>query len=352
MAYVYVNTDADVGGDGTTNNTSSGDGTHAYNTLKIAEAGEDTTLTETLEIRCSGVAKETDDVEFASWTTYSDKKLIIKATSGTEHNGIYGGVSNAYQLETTNQASLIRIREDYVDVIGLSFKQIATTGAHNGINVYTQTSACEINIENCIVCGDNSSDTYFALFRVDDSDTNVNINNCVVYDAAGGSGSIRGIWADRVSTCNITNCTIYNCGVGIERDVGTVNVKNCAVFGNSNDFVGTINSVTYTASVDNDESGTGNFVIHGTYASLFEGYTAGDFRLKDYTSTGALIDAGDGNTGTDIIGYTWDTNDIGAFAYQDGGSLLPIKWNGIDPANIGKINGVTFSDLGSINGVS
>ncbi len=113
----YVRTSADAGGDGTTNTDSSGDGSHAYDSLSAAEAGEQgnlDTANDNLVIICSvgsGSAADTTTVTFdaASWTTPAADNIRIQAAAGEEAVASAYITAN-YRLEASQDYGAIRAR--------------------------------------------------------------------------------------------------------------------------------------------------------------------------------------------------------------------------------------------------
>lgn len=130
----------------------------------------------------------------------------------------------------------------------------------------------------------------------------------------GGGVAARGIWS-----------------YGTKGVLTAVNCISMRTTESGGDWYGVFASVTYCASEDNDESGTGNISI-GTLSDAFTDYANGDYSVKDTDSP--LYDAGTDLSAyftTDIAGTTRSTWDIGAFEYVASGgggvSIIPIIMN-------------------------
>jgi len=235
----------------------------------------------------------------------------------------------------------LEILDDHVRVDGIQFG-LTVTANNSGICVrIAQVSAGNNNIQisNCIMNAVNVTGWGSALGIVSaDADLDLDVWNCVIYGFISANTpadtSFHGIRVAGVT--DIWNCTIYGCHYGIgEYGTDTVNVTNCIVFENTDDFLATI-TMTYCLS-DDDHTGDSatNQVITQTggspaYAALVTNAAGGDFSLTDSSSeaVGFGTDDPGGATqdDTDIIGTartsTWD-----AGAFEDVAGIVPVIAN-------------------------
>lgn len=263
---------------------------------------------------------DTSQIRFFSWTVDATHKLIVfTPQGGTEsinnqrHSGKWD--ANKYKLVTTSSGYIIDTREDFVDYIGLQIEYAGVSTGVFGFIFSSFTTAGTINIGYNIIRQTSSATGCRGIFPGNAGITvamTVNIYNCYVYDwTLSGTRS-----NDTDYTVNIFNSTYYNNGTyGIRQSNGTVTVKNCAVFANTDDFIGTM-TIDYCASDD----GGGSFpVTPSNWSDVFVDYTNGDFHLKstDTDLIGAgTDDPGSGLYSDDIDGETrTSTWDIGADEY-------------------------------------
>lgn len=252
------------------------------------------------------------------------RTLIDGNTNPARHNGIYGGVTTAYRIESVDDGCLSIINEAF-DIGGIQFKMsYSTSDTYEVALGSTSLTTTRSSIRNCIVQVDCGAGTVkYTGISMSDSDGDIVIQNCIVYGA-----KRRGISVN-LSSGLIVNCTVSGATSvdGIKDFGGTVTVKNCAVFNNNDDF-DNVGTVDHCASDDGD----GTNAVHWTGGSSdwednFEDYANGDFTPLDDD----LPDAGVGFSidsdvpSTDIIGNSRGliTCTIGAFEYQTAGTIEP-----------------------------
>lgn len=322
----YVDTGADAGGDGTTAAISSGDNTHAYQSLNQWESAEGADLdtannTHTVHTnRTNSGGEDTTSISIMGWTTSATDFITIRGDD-FPLDGVFDNTK--YLLSVTNGA-MLTIREDYVRIEYIQF-EITQTGSGNpfGILITTSTpSSNERRISNCIIKGISSGTGGGQGIAVDSADAIVKIWNSTIYgfyilnDFAFECLILSG-------TVDIYNSTIYNCTEGIQQS-GTVTLINTAIFNTQNDILGTV-TLNYSATEDGDDSGNnGNITITqgDPWTDLVTNPAIGDFSVTDVNSE--LYQTGNGATPKslftdDIIGtirgpadLDWD---IGAFEY-------------------------------------
>jgi len=233
--------------------------------------------------------------------------------------------SNRYRIEVTS-GTAIRNRADHVRITGIQVKVTASSGSVIGMRLSETTyigSTSDIRISNSRVEGVITGATAYGI-------------TCDA--SSGGHGHIKifntvinGAWTQglRVRYCDdvgVFNDTVYGAATGIYQGnsaSGAMTVKDCAVFGNGDDFWPLANTtIDYCASDDND--GTNNVAESGGGAAWpndFVDAANGNFTLlaaSGLVGTG-VDDPGSGLYSDDIDGEartsTWD---VGADEYISG----------------------------------
>lgn len=330
----YVNTAASAGGNGTTNATTSGDNTHAYNSLAAWNAAEATDLVtagDSHVVICTGGQDTlTGQISFAGWTTGASNTLTIKSNDvRNPANGFADGY-RLYISKASGEFHIFYALKDYVTLENIYAEGNSTAGGTvhcaslTGI-VYAGLvfDSCWFRVSGSATAGKSCIQSHGSA----DNSTSIIIKNCIL-DAGTVSGGVsygfRGLYASGADVF-IYNCTITNhTGAGVTAQGETIVVKNCAVFNNADDFQvlsGTI-SADYCASDDGDGTNPVDISPGGTestdWAAAFMDYANGDFRIKDTNSV--LYNAGTDLSGSgitdDLIGTARpqaSTYDIGAF---------------------------------------
>lgn len=245
-----------------------------------------------------------------SWTMGSNKMLIQTVGIARTLDGTYNDNGTRYRFETAGETFDIETSNCTVDGIQWKFTGSAVNGG-----IVVSTAVTGVEIKNGI-CDGNAQDSIG--INVGNAGTLL-IENCVL-DGNGIGSNSEGVFVQGASSVvTMKNCTIYNWDDGIEQDDGTVDVLNSLVFANNDNFDGSFNSIDYCAS----EGGEGTNAVTITqiasdYAALVTDAPSGDFSPTNVDSE--LVDNGTavGRPATDIIGNSWDTDDIGAFAFQAG----------------------------------
>ena len=236
---------------------------------------------------------------------------------------------NKYKL-VTSTAPPFEIKEGFTRFDGIQIEHAGTTTFTAGVNLANlATTGGVIYIEHSNIRQSGAAADNRGIYMVSATvATTVNINNTIVttWSAAGA----RGLDAD--FTTNFRNCTIYNNGaIGIQQSNGTLNVKNSAVFLNTDDFSGTIG---HTTNADDDGDSTQTLDATSNYANEFVDVVNGDFTL---VSNGVCEENGTDLSGEgisdDYIGTSRpvSTNyDIGVYegAVAGGSAFIPkiILW--------------------------
>jgi len=246
------------------------------------------------------------------------------------HDGSWD--TTKYRLDTSATAAVsVYNQENNVRVEGIAFKSTSgKTAIRNSIE------AGEVYYSNNVITivSGVSYDSGINIMTEEDAGGTVKVYifNNVIYGFADTSTN-QGIHvgddgADETVEVYIYNNTISDNYHGIRNELGSAShideLKNNAIFNSVDDIEGTYSTVEYNVGDDSDfASGTGNIRwLNGAtdWANVFEAYATGDFDLKDFSGTGAIIDQGTPLTSEGIWrdiagterGSSWD---IGAFEY-------------------------------------
>lgn len=263
--------------------------------------------------------------------------ILVEAADENDHHdraSAAGWDAAKFHIEQTDNLALV-LSDENIRIDGLQLQVIYSSAAgKHGISISGQEASNYIRITNCRILGDTDTSANGCGIVVNDADAIVDIWNCIVYKWDAG-----GIFVDNGATVNIWNSII--CGInddGVEFDIGTNTIKNCAVFDTVDDWQDDTGSadIDYCASDDNDDGTNGVDMSPGVeatnWAAAFENYSTGDFRLK---AGSQLINVGVDNPGgglysSDMDGIAYDTPwDIGVSMYSEaaGSSIVPLVMN-------------------------
>ena len=328
------------------------------------------TATTILNLVCyAGASADTTACTISGYTTSVDYYInVYVANGGTQSisSNRHLGVWDSSKYSITSNASgvnTIQIADQYVHIFGLQVYNDDSSYNSSAIHVYEATAADpSCTIDSCILRADCTNNTGYTdggvvCFGYASNTSNYcYIKNSIIYGASGTYGAGVNV-ADYNVGVKIYNCTIFGNTIGVcaSRNSGIdIVVVNCAVFNNTDDFydagaTGTF-TVNYTASDDNDISGTGNIDLADSASSWNAQFADYDATNPDVSLVGNSLLIGEGTDlsayfTTDIAGTTRSSWDIGAFEYVSGGSgpkwntITPAKWNGVDWSNL-KWNGM------------
>lgn len=287
-----------------------------------------------------------NDVGVSFGTTGAANYLeIYTPQGGTEsinnqrHNGTSVDVSGVgYQISSA--ASTVRTAEDYINLIGLDIVTSDATESALGMSLGAPTIGDNlVNTKNCII--HNSSGTSNTTNLILASDTNLvaHFENTIGYTSG------RNIDTRNSTTVTIINCTFYRhadqLGVVADTELTCTNTYCGKDSGTAEDFwtAGAAPSGSYNASSDGTAATDyTNTQINAAGVDQFTAVGAGseDFNVKDTNAD--IYDNGTavGRPATDIVGFTWVTDEIGAFAFQDAGGVTQDP-SGILPAMNGAV---------------
>lgn len=343
----YVDTAAvDTSGDGTTQNHSSGDNTHAYQSSQLAEAGEQgdistsTGTDEQVSILCAG-GQDNTDMAISGWTQEAANYIKFAGDpDAPDGDGVNTGdtfsTSYYYKDKTAENDSSepFSIRQSFVRIEDMQFLE-STTSQTNANLIYFEvvpTGTCDNRISRCRFKHAGAGSTGSEAILLLDADTVLLVENCVFdWDASSNSGFI--MYVLTYSSCTVYNSVFYGGSNGIRFGSGTLTVFNCGFANNTTDIAkgggvtGTFD-FQYNAADDDldttlspDASNNIQFTSSGdtpAYGSDWTNAPAEDFTITDADSI--LADAGDTDSGaaptTDILGNAFGTQDIGPFAFS------------------------------------
>ena len=322
----YVNPGADAAGDGTTAALSSGDSTHAYDSMSAWESNENTNLvvaTNTMTAICAGSTADTTKVIVAGWITSSTYDVTIKTDESDRHDGTWDTSKFRSNINASAHGTYnIQIATNHVTIEGLQINQNSGPVWNGNIGILAQAMAAGSILtitDNIIKSGDGNCQRGLYL---NDSDTIFNVFNNIIYGF-----DTEGARTQDVSGFSLVHHnTLYNNVAGLHLNSEAPTVSNNISVGNSGaDYSSTTNA---TMSNNVDEDGTGE--ITGT--PTFEDVGAGteDFHLAsgDTVAMGAGTDL-TGTVDTDIDGDSRATTpDCGADEFVAGGTtFIPkIMW--------------------------
>ena len=262
----YVDTGSDAAGDGTTAATSSGDNTHAYQSLNAWEAAEQTdldTANNTHTVHCNrtnGGGVDQLLCTILGWTTSATDYITITADDFPS-DGVWDGTK--YLLENNNDAQeAMRIRTEYVRIRKMQILVTTTSGTRYGLNISSVGSPSSFIIDSCIFKGDCTGTGLTVGVYVNDADAEIVMYNTIAYGFVSGvNTAFYGVYTPNITSFAISNCTVYSNYVGIRTAAAAV-VKNCAVGNNVNDFYGGGSptfTIDYIVSDDNHSGDCANY---------------------------------------------------------------------------------------------
>ena len=312
MADLIVYVDPDASGAG--NGTSYADAYTSMSAAATAAAADYVTANDTIKYLQRSSAGTADGSYLISGSVTSPTNTITIETDSAEptgrHNGKYSTAHyrNEYTI-TSGYRNLIRILDDYVNIIGAQAKMIGTAGTEGVVyRVDAGTNTSNVIADKCIFWQDATPASAYAG-RFDHQQT---ILNSIFITSQ--HGMLFSGWDGAAST--IFNTAVYGSGAvgtGVNASAShTVTIRNSAVFNFADDFAGAV-TADYCASDDGD--GT-NAVTPVDWATVFVDHVNGDFdKLASDTD---LTDTGT-DTGapiTDIVGRARPqgaSTDIGPF---------------------------------------
>jgi len=316
----FINTAADPGGDGTTNATSSGDGSHAYQTINAAEAGEqgDITSSGVLNLICTGTSDSTNVVFSGGWTVNASNFITIKPNATDVHDGVFSA-SIFHKSSANNYGRAIDLLVAFSVIDGL---QMSNT--HNETTIVRMTTN-ETVIQNCLIKSDGVATGADGIAPTGNTSTQLTMVNNVIYEFS-GNGVSKENFSDN-TTYAFYNNTVDSCGVGMRISSGfnsASRVFNNLLTNNTTDYslTGTLSNTggNVTSDATSPETALRNKTI------TYDNAAGGDYQTSDTD----IVDVGTDLTSdslfpfsTDCIGVSRGSNwDVGAFESVSAGAAL------------------------------
>lgn len=290
-----------------------------------------------LNFKISGNWSGSPDTAYAScstFTTNATNYVVIYTDAANYASAKWDTTKYILQYGGGDQHCLNLYQTNYVRVKGLQLYHTGSSSVDGfaciGMNGITQTNNL-IYISDCFLRGTSQATYYTYGIRVLDGDANLKVWNTIAWGHK-GNASAAGI---RLYATNglgyVYNCLICDCYRGIQNLAGNNEIKNCASFNNTDDFLTTAGTpvIDYCASDDADGTNAEDFTADATdWDKVWTDYANGDFTLKNYTSSPCCVnqgtdDPGSGLYSTDISGNTrvspWD---IGPVEYTSSGAAM------------------------------
>ncbi len=300
----FVDPDADVGGDGTTNALTGAN--CAYKSLNIWNAARQAVLTEIEECICesNGALHSPDFTALVidGWTTTAAFYIYIHTSATGRHDGKLNW--NKYIFRRIS-GTAIRIVEEFVRIDGLQILTYGSEGNTAILSIPANGTTIAHYISNCIIRGTSTNALYangIEHYTSDLTSGTLNIYNNLVYDFIttaidGGSGILDDSGSGAGLVGYIYNNTVRDCSSGLFETSITAIAKNNISYNNTDNYVDTFddtstNNLSGPQQIDapglNPRNGPDMFVT-------FVDEVGDDFHLSS-------IDVGARNHGTDLSG--------------------------------------------------
>ena len=258
---------------------------------------------------------DTDDGGFyiSGWPTTTGSVTVRAIGDARQQTGIWeDGADSPYRSVALATSYVIRAVEPNTTIDGI---QIHNTIVDDTDNMCLEFTKVGVRVSNCILNVANGGGRGIDVYNVA---VTIKIWNNIIYCPHVISGLSKGIYIELANTAEIYNNTVYNFAKGIDKDSGTMIVKNNAVFSNTDDFDIIGGTVDYNASDDGDGNNP-QAPSGGDWANEMSNYDIYDFTLDGAGNLhdNAVTDPGGGLFSKDIKGTTrtvpWS---IGAFEYD------------------------------------
>lgn len=291
---VFFRPDANSGGDGQNNTTSSGDGSHAYSRITDAIVGEVAanpnlvSLNRITQFTCTVAGTETAsaNIDFNGFTEDKDHFPTISLQDDALHNGVFGA---GYNFSGSN-TNLVRLNSDFV-----RWNEFQVTSANSNIFIWNATPGAETDQQftNTLIRYTSGSSGNFAI---DPANTyKVTFNNLIV------SGLIRGI-DSRDLLCVINHAVFDGDGsFGILGDDSST-ITNVVSMGYGDDFINSGGSMVGNNNASVDTTAETLFPTNSINSIIrADEFTDPDSPALDYTL----------KVGSQLIGAGTDSSDMG-----------------------------------------
>lgn len=266
---------------------------------------------------------ELDGVTFYGATVNTTYRVVIYApTASTESVNNQRATTGAWNTQKAlieiQDGNRISVRDASLKINGLQIDKVGAGGI-----IYTgDTGTTEI--ENTYLR--NSSETSEYIWQANANNPNIIAKNTVFYNVTNNMALIR-FYGE--STITLQCCTFYG---GTDRGIWCSGasggaITNCIVVNSTDNFYGDYTGVTVSYCASTDGDGTNAVTLASDYYDdVFTDNTTGDFGLKNYSGTGAVIGYGTHVLDYDRLGVSRGSGacDIGAYEYAGGTSYFGI----------------------------
>lgn len=327
----YVNTAAAAGGDGTTNATSSGDNTHAYNSLSAWNTAEATDLVSANDshiVYLDGAEDSVANVDLSGWTTDATRDITIQANTGNSPGTAFD--ENKYWLHLSPSYSyMLNTGGEFVTIRGMQL-DCGTNSNSRPVGIIANGSAAvTVTLEDCLLRWSGSfvsswAAGHGAIQFTTGAAATVRCINCATiggwgFGFAGGSSNVFTIICYNFTSRDHAVGGIDTTGIG---SGSTIRIKNALLDGASGtDYAENANSTKDLADIHTADasSPTSDGSRTFTWAAADDIATAaGDTGARD-RGTDLSADATYAFD-DDILGVTRaGTWDVGAYEYVAAG---------------------------------
>jgi len=310
----YVDTDADSGGDGTTSATSSGDGSHAYDTLANWAAGEfpiGNNISHYVYCnRGTTTPRDTTAVDLSA-VSIGNNSLVYILPNDTAYDPYTGADASSYHYGVYDAGYVLYTSANFTATLKISNKVIVRgieirndpPSVNGGTGFQTDATTQQTHRD---IISRSTGGTYTAnqAFRVNSGI----LENCIADHYSGGSSSTSGFYGVNYGKPEFTNCLAANCYTGfISQVTGGIDpiCINCVAVNCTADYTdggGGWDTTNSTNCATSDASASESWVTV-TSVSTSDGVDFVAPSTKDWrpTSGGKLTNAGSANgTAVDI----------------------------------------------------
>jgi hypothetical protein len=272
-----------------------------YTSLSGWNAGEQTDLVTDGDIAIAEcyVMNDTTICTLSGWITGVNNYIKMYTPTSERHDGKWD--TSAYRLIVTDDKALI-IAVDYVYIDGLQIGNINLTGNSKHVLQINAIGVSNlIQISNTLIKGHGNATYLQRVINVNDTNTILEMWNCIVYNSGTNSSSI--LMFIKSSTADIYNCTFCKGYFGVFYNAGTVTVENSISCDNNDDFAGGM-TIDYCASDDGDGTNAQTLDSTNSYEDEFTDFDNDDFSLVSGSvcEENGTNDPGSGLYDDDIIG--------------------------------------------------
>jgi len=245
------------------------------------------------------------------WSAYPILKCPPTLNDAQDNPAFHAGEwkkTNAYILEMSRDSYI-----NYFFVDG-EFDGVQLNNTHATGNAI-RMGAAEVTLKNCFLGVSGGANGILTQ----NAASILHFINSALFTTSTQTGTTSGIWFDDCDEANVDHSIIKGFYNGLERDTGTIVVRNSAVFDNTDDFNGTFDTINYCASDDGD----GTNAVAPSGSDWDNEYTDPDNYDFFPLNSGNVFEGGvtvSGQT-TDMVGASWASSpSIGILEYVSSGT--------------------------------